>query len=436
VVEDEDEDEDADWPLLQPAAGCRTVPGAGAPPRSRELDDLEARRGTSRRAANAPHAARAGDDDLSSGTGPVDSTLLDRGGRGEGACEAPQWGGQDAQFVRGSRPVPANSRPGVLPDRINCALELDAYLAPPEFESEEEAKRVLPKEVHSTWEHDQKKSECVTSAWDPATQGWKPLDYSRWDDLQVSEASKASELVREDSSLVANMHDAEVCATVREQLRSAIDQDNEFALRRTITHAEQLQSVGLFSAHEIAEARDALAALTSRASLTTRVSAASLVEKATSAAAAATAAAAAAAERKEAERRREAGEEGGRTCVAAAGGGAREKGELPSETEREEHQQRMRLRERNARVARDMLEVLTRNGAATKQALWSQTQEDVFVYAFAPDGARGRDVHVTLKEKWIRITLHEPDSPSDGRCVSIDLSRVSALWARVDTLEY
>lgn len=114
-------------------------------------------------------------------------------------------------------------------------------------------------------------------------------------------------------------------------------------------------------------------------------------------------------------------EECGLAGLSEFDAGGREKGELPSEKERGEHQKRTKLQEKYARVASDMLEVLTRNGAATKKALWSQTQDDVFMYAFAPAGTRGRDVHVTLKEKWIRITLHEPDSPSGSRCACAEL---------------
>lgn len=44
------------------------------------------------------------------------------------------------------------------------------------------------------------------------------------------------------------------------------------------------------------------------------------------------------------------------------------------------------------------------------QALWSQTQDDVFLYALAPAYTKGRDVHVLLKEKWLRITVHQPDA--------------------------
>jgi len=43
------------------------------------------------------------------------------------------------------------------------------------------------------------------------------------------------------------------------------------------------------------------------------------------------------------------------------------------------------------------------------QALWSQTQDDVFVYALAPSYTKGRDVSVRLKEKWLRIAVHEPE---------------------------
>mmetsp|Transcript_53752 Transcript_53752/g.87032 ORF Transcript_53752/g.87032 Transcript_53752/m.87032 type:complete len:329 (-) Transcript_53752:53-1039(-) len=69
----------------------------------------------------------------------------------------------------------------------------------------------------------------------------------------------------------------------------------------------------------------------------------------------------------------------------------------------------LKMREKTARIATELLEVLTRNGAATKKALWSQTPDDVFIYAFAPHGTRGRDVHVALKEKWLRITVHETE---------------------------
>ena len=30
------------------------------------------------------------------------------------------------------------------------------------------------------------------------------------------------------------------------------------------------------------------------------------------------------------------------------------------------------------------------------------------IQIFAPDWVRGRDVHVKVREKWIRVSIHEP----------------------------
>ena len=91
----------------------------------------------------------------------------------------------------------------------------------------------------------------------------------------------------------------------------------------------------------------------------------------------------------------------------------RHKGAAPSEEERREVRRSGTERERGGKMAEEMLAVLTRNGAATRRALWSQTADDVFLYALAPRGTRAKDVAVTVKEKWIRVSVHEAE-PKEG----------------------
>jgi hypothetical protein len=265
---------------------------------------------------------------------------------------------------------------------MECALELDeleaaamyAATAEPEFETEEEAKQGTPRELHSTWEHDQRKDKCVTSAWEAQTQSWKPLDYSKWDDLAVSEpgetesgAPRQRAQGQGHSESALDEHDAQVCSQIRAQLQRAIEQDNAAALRRALSHAESMQAAGLMTVDDVAPARAALAQLVASAlSPPARSTPASLIEKAGAAAAAAAAALAEESAIEEAAAGAEAGAVG-REGVGAAGAGAGGKGLAPTDRERAAHGRRLRVREANARMAREMVETLTRNGAATKQ---------------------------------------------------------------------
>ena len=281
-------------------------------------------------------------------------------------------GGLDKQeMARGyegtTKSVPSRQKPG--PGRLDCALELDAYeqdadsanlrqrvqeqdleALQPEFLEEEDAKIGIPKHMHSTWEHDTKKSECVTSEWDPETRAFRALDYSKWDRLQVSDVDRGSESVAvggEVSGGGVEEHDEFVCSQVRRSLSQAVHDDNEIALRTALSHAEQLRRVGLMSGEEMEAGQQALNALSSSRSRPPP-SPASLVEKTSRLAAAAAASLG-----------------DGETVRHGQAGGP--KGALPSEGERAEHAQAQRVRDKHARAARELLAILTRNGAATKQ---------------------------------------------------------------------
>lgn len=58
-----------------------------------------------------------------------------------------------------------------------------------------------------------------------------------------------------------------------------------------------------------------------------------------------------------------------------------------------------------------MVDIATRNGASMDRYMWSQDREMVMMHVYAPNGTRGHDIYVKLKEKYLRISMHEPQVP-------------------------
>ena len=183
--------------------------------------------------------------------------------------------------------------------------------------------------------------------WSPAKKSWDTLEYSKWYGINVSE--EASGL--SDSNI--DDDDLRVVTRIRQDLARVVQSGDEQQLRRTILHAEPMVRMGLMNESELEAGRAALCNMTSARPAKARTVSSDPAEDSD-------------------------------PCAERLDDSA---------------------------TARQKLELMTLNGGRTDHFLWSQTGDLVILYIFVSKEVRGADVAFTVREKYLRLDLHEPQDP-------------------------
>ena len=210
----------------------------------------------------------------------------------------------------------------------------------PEFVAEDEI--IAPKS----------KPEPLIQEWSGNAQRWNTVDYSRWDQVDISEHSRDVEDSNEDD--FSNAQDIEVCNKFRQDLRGAIESGNEASLRKVLTTAESLVQAGLIDQQELNDGRQALL--------------------------------------------RRSGHQRDKLLQVS-------RSESPAPNEEPTHENRAR--------ALTVLDLMTRNGGRTESFVWSQTCDHVILHIFVDD-VRGADVSLLVHPRLLRASLHAPHQPRPG----------------------